>query len=128
MWCNWLCHFRPAMWCDCTCHLLEFSDPPRLSLPSSLPSHGMYFSWGDLDSESSSHSLLATYYDVVHWSRKLFSLSFGNAGKVFVRELTRLFRSYAKESVLEAVALRAVIVHLFSYYGSPMADLNSEIM
>lgn len=55
-------------------------------------------------------SLDEAYAEVVHWRRNTFLVPFGNAGKGFVSELSRLFRAYADGSALEAIALKACTV------------------
>ena len=57
-----------------------------------------------------SQAITAAYTEVVHWNRNLFLVPSGNAGKDFVTELARLFRSYAEASALESVALKAAMV------------------
>ena len=50
------------------------------------------------------------YYTVVRWKKYLFRVPFSKTGKVFASELSRLFRDCADGSVLEAVALKAVMI------------------
>ena len=47
---------------------------------------------------------------MVHWKKNLFPVPYGNAGKRFTSELSRLYRAYAEDSALESVALKAVTV------------------
>ena len=77
--------------------------------PPDAPSPPM-FTWGKLDATSFTQSLEAAYNEVTHWRKNLFSVPFGNAGKKFVVELSRLFRAFAVGSALETVALRAITV------------------
>ena len=53
------------------------------------------------------HSVAVAYDEVVHWDRNIFSVPLGKAGKIYVTELARLFKSYAEGSALEAIALKA---------------------
>ena len=50
------------------------------------------------------------YSEVVHWKRYFFRLPFGHVGNCVVKELTRLFNSFANASALESVALKAAVV------------------
>ena len=50
------------------------------------------------------------YSEVVHWRKNTFLAPYGNAGKSFVSELSRLYKAYADGSALEAVALKACTV------------------
>ena len=84
------------------------SQNPEL-LPYS-PSPQPTLTWGQLDGQDFSQAITAAYAEVVHWNRNLFLVPSGNAGKDFVTELARLFRSYAEASALESVALKAAMV------------------
>ena len=89
------------------------SDPvhgPSCSLPPASPMPNPVFVWGDNDSASIMKSMDETYAEVVHWRKNAFRVPFGNAGKGFVSELSRLFRAYADGSALEAIALKACTV------------------
>ncbi len=79
-------------------------------LPSPSPMADPTFVWGPCDAETFTHSLTAAYTEVVHWKRNLFRVPYGNSGKKFVQELSRLFRAYADQSALESVALQAITV------------------
>lgn len=50
------------------------------------------------------------YDEVVHWRRNIFKILSGKAGKLFVRELARLFKAYAECSTLEGIALNAAML------------------
>ncbi len=78
------------------------------TLPNYDPMAEPQFIWGEIDPESFTQQLNKTYSEVVHWKRNIFSVPSGKAGKSFVSELSRLFRSYAEGSALESVALKAV--------------------
>ena len=49
------------------------------------------------------------YTQIAHWKSNLFKVPSGSTGKQFVAEIARLFESFATESVLEAVALKAAM-------------------
>ena len=54
--------------------------------------------------------MLPIHSEVVKWKPNTFSIPFGNSGKKFVQELSRLFRAYAEGSTLESIALKAITV------------------
>ena len=53
---------------------------------------------GEVDGETFAHSVECCYEEIVHWRRFLFKIPSGKAGKSFVHELTKLFRTYADGS------------------------------
>ena len=67
------------------------------------------FCWGELDASAFTERLNRAYSVVVHWRRNIFNIPSGNADTDFVRELSRLFRAYAKCSSLESIALKAAM-------------------
>ena len=85
--------------------------PPAVQpLPSPSPMATPSFVWGERDAITFSHSLEAAYAEVVHWKPNTFPIPFGNAGKKFTQELSRLFRAYAEGTALESIALKATTV------------------
>ena len=70
------------------------------------------FTWGALSSETFTHSLNATYAEVVHWKKNVFKVPHGNAGKSFVSELASLFQAFAICSALESIALKVMPILL----------------
>ena len=50
------------------------------------------------------------YARAVHWIPNLFKVPFGKHGKSFVKELARLFRSFAEDSAMESIALKAALL------------------
>ena len=68
------------------------------------------FSWGDLSGDECSRILKVYYDEAVRWGRNLFKIPYGKVGNLFVRELSRPFRSYAEASSLESVALTAAVL------------------
>ena len=96
-----------AQVCDPTLQATPFDAHP---LPYPTPMAGPSFVWAECDAETFAHSLSAAYTEVVKWKPNTFSIPFGNSGKKFVQELSRLFRAYAEGSALESVALKAITV------------------
>ena len=87
------------------------------SLPDYSSMADPFFVWGSLDGPSFSSLIRSCYDEVVHWRRNIFKIPSGKAGTSFVRELARLYKSYADSSALESVALYAVMVMPLSYYN-----------
>ena len=55
-------------------------------------------------------SLDAAYHEITHWVKNSFKVLQNSAGKAFVSELTKLFRSVGEGSALESIALKAIFV------------------
>jgi hypothetical protein len=83
---------------------------PVPELPPFLPVSPPDFTWGSLSGQECLTSINNCYQIIVHWNRNLFKVPTGNAGKAFVQELVRLFKSYTNNSALESVALKATFV------------------
>ena len=79
-------------------------------LPTFQPVAEPTFVWGTMDSANFIHSLDAAYSDVTHWIKNCFVVPRCSAGRAFVSELARLFRSVGEGSALESIALKAIIV------------------
>ena len=79
--------------------------PPSFELPANPE-----FTWQDLDSTTFTRLLDSAYNEAVHWRKNCFKIPLGNTGKLFVKELARLFNAFATSSALESVALKAATV------------------
>ena len=79
-------------------------------LPDFIPVQPASFKWGEIEGEAFCQDIQECYNQIVHWRRNLFKVPSGQAGKSFVRGLTRMFQSYADASALETVALQAAMV------------------
>ena len=66
--------------------------------------------WGDCEGLMFQEAIKKAYNQVVHWRRNIFKIPSGKAGKMVVKELTRLFESYADATTLESVAITAAMV------------------
>ena len=64
----------------------------------------------ETEGEAFRQDIQESYNQIVHWRRSLFKVPSEQAGKSFVRELTRMFKSYVEASALECVALQAAMV------------------
>ena len=67
------------------------------------------FKWGDCEGPMFQEAIKKAYNQVVHWYCNIFKISSGK-GKMVVKELTRLFESYADATTLESVAITAAMV------------------
>ena len=85
-------------------------DDPNPHLPPPVPVSDPVFTWGTHSAADFTHSLEATYSEVVHWRRNCFTVPLGKAGKEFVGVLSSLFQAFASASTLESVALKAATV------------------
>ena len=83
---------------------------PGTQLPPFEDAASPNFLWGEIDGESFAHEIECCYAEIVHWRQNRFKLPSGNAGKSFVRELSRLFRAFSDCSTMEAAALKAAMV------------------
>ena len=87
------------------------SSPTQLCpLPLPTPTANPSFFWDEYDSTSIIASMSEAYSEVVHWRRNIFTVPFGNAGKAFVTEISRLFRAYAEGSALECISMKACTI------------------
>ena len=66
-------------------------------------------SGGDIDGASYRNAINDAYSEVVHWRRNVFKVRSGRVGKLFVRELARLFLAYAEGTTLESISLTAAM-------------------
>ena len=80
------------------------------------------FVWGTTDSVSFIRSLDAAYCEVRHWIRNSFVVPRSSAGRAFVSELARLFRSVGEGSALESIALKAFFVVCAPSHNSKERD------
>ena len=68
------------------------------------------FAWGVHNSATIMMTISSVYNEAVQWRRNIFPVPYGNAGKSFVSELSRLFHAYAVGSALECIALKAISI------------------
>ena len=68
------------------------------------------FQWRNMDGETFAHSISCCYPEIVHWKRNLFKIPSGKLGILLVKEITKLFQSYADRSALESIAIKAAMV------------------
>ncbi len=54
--------------------------------------------------------LNVVYEKIVFWRQNLFRLPSGNAGKRFIREVTRLVNSWVEDSSIKTISLKAIMI------------------
>ena len=87
----------------------DVDQAPNYSLPSFRPTVGTDYIWGDLSGQVFSSLIDDAYTQIAHWKSNLLKVPSGSTGKQFVAKITLLFESFATESALEAVALKAAL-------------------
>ena len=114
------------------CHTSECSNASLHSsfsvspLPEFEPLAEPSFTWGVLDGYAFSDVTKSCYDEIVHWKRNLFKVPSGKIGNSFVRQLVRLFRSFADSSALESVVLYAAMVMPSLLLQRPQQKLSSK--
>ena len=68
------------------------------------------FKWNGILGKDCAQLIGRCYSEAVHWVSNLFKVPYGKHGKVFVRELSRFFHSYAEDSAMECIALKAAFL------------------
>ena len=80
----------------------------KLTLSQFSPMASPVFTWGACSSEYIIDALNTTYAEAVHWKMNYFKIPYGNVGKSFVSELSRLFNAFAGGSAMESIVLKGV--------------------
>jgi len=68
------------------------------------------FMWNEISGEKVCEFLISAYEEVIHWKPNIFLIPFGKAGKLFIKELARLYQAFADDSAISSVALLACSV------------------
>ena len=84
------------------------------------------FRWGDLSGIECVQLISECYNEAIHWKTNLFKVPNGRAGDKFIKELSRLFRSYAEGSTLESIALTAAFLLPVLVLQRPSSRLKSK--
>ena len=96
----------------------------RLSVVSISPSHAVTISeraevtnvfspvtaflWGERDGTLFTDDLNVAYEKIVLWRKNLFMLPTGNAGKKYIKDVTRLLNTWTQDSPLRSISLKAI--------------------
>ena len=81
-----------------------------VDLPPFKPVSTASFCWNTLLAVECTDAMNECYEKAVHWIPNLFSLPSGKQGRLFVKELSRLFYLYAEDSAMECIALKAAFL------------------
>lgn len=68
------------------------------------------FRWDEINVNIFCQGITKAYEEIVHWKRNNFLVPSGKVGKSFIRELARLYQSYADNAPLQCIALKACSV------------------
>ena len=99
-----------------TCPSLVPNLSDTLSAPS-LPPFDLpadpSFTWGIHSGHECVQLILKCYDEAIHWKANLFKIPNGKAGENFIKELSRLFRSYAEAHLLNVLLSQLPFSSLF---------------
>ena len=95
-------------------------------LPTFISVSNADFVWGDLEGKAFITSIDCAYEEIVHWKKNLFKVPSGKQGKLFVRELARLYSSYAEGGGLEQCALKAAMTFPTLLLQKPSHESKSK--
>ncbi|MDA8002339.1 MAG: reverse transcriptase domain-containing protein, partial [Alphaproteobacteria bacterium] len=84
--------------------------PEPFDLPQYDPAEAPNFVWGSLKGEQFCRKIDDCYDEMVTWKRNIFKVPSGKQGQAFVRELARLFSSFAEANSMERITLKAAMV------------------
>ena len=76
-------------------------------LPPHQPLQQPLFKWNDIDGPIFIQAINSCYSEVVHWRHNLFKVPAGQAGKAFVKELSRMLLLYGEGTAMECIAMKA---------------------
>ena len=79
-------------------------------LPLFHPVSDPHFKWKDLTGEDCVVLINRCYSKAVHWIPNLFMIPYRKQGKLFIKELTHLFRLYSEDSAMECITLKVALV------------------
>ena len=103
---------------------LTDSSPPSL-LPFELPADPS-FTWGTHFGTECVQLILKCYNETIHWKANLLKIPNGKAGENFIKELSRLFCSYAEGSSMESIGLTAAFLLPILVLQKPPSRLKSK--
>ena len=87
------------------------------------------FHWNEINGNVFFQQVTNAYDDIVHWKRNNSLVQSGKVGKSFIRELARLYQSYADDAPLECIALKACSVfQSLMLYKSQMLKVKQNNM
>ena len=66
------------------------------------------FVWGERDGTLFTDDLNEAYEKTVFWRKNLFTLPTGNAGKKYIKEVTKLLNTWTQDTPLRSISLKAI--------------------
>ena len=75
-----------------------------------LNTYGATFMWGNKPGKEFIRDLDVVYNKIVFYRQNLFKLPLGSAGKDYIRETTRLIKSWTSKSELKNVARKCIMI------------------
>ena len=79
-------------------------------LPEPSPLETPQFQWGNYQPEVVCEIVDKIYVEIVHWNPNLFKVPSGGAGKLFTKELSRLFKAFGTGSGMDLIAFKVIFV------------------
>ena len=84
------------------------------------------FNWGEIDGETFTNNVDIIYEKIVYWKKNLFLLPMGNAGKLFIKEITRLLNSWIEDNALSCIAFKAIMIMPSLLLQKPSRNLKAN--
>ena len=72
--------------------------------------HFQPYVWGNHTIDDLSQITSAVYDEIVFWKKNLFLLPSGQAGKSFIREMTRLIEIWNNDAILKEISLKLLMI------------------
>ena len=98
----------------------------QVNLPAYEPACPPNFVWGDKGGEEVVNDIDKIYSKTVHWRHNLYKIPSGKFGKQFVKEVARLFNTYAEASPMEGITLKAVMALPALVLQKPFRESRSK--
>ena len=101
--------------------------PPNENIDSGNPEiNEATFLWGNKSSLEFTRDLNVIYDKIVFYRQNIFKLPSGSAGKEYIRETTRLIRSWTTKSELKNVAWKCIMIMPCLLLQKPSKDSKSK--
>ena len=84
------------------------------------------FIWGEMSADIFIRDLNFIYEKTVYWKKNIFKLPSGSTGKKFIRECTRLIKSWTSKSALRDIAWKCIMVMPHILLQKPSKDSKSK--
>ena len=84
------------------------------------------FKWGGRDRTLFTDDVNEAYKKIVSWRKNLFMLPTGNAGKKYIKEVTRLLNAWTQNTPLRSISLKAIHTMLALLLQKPSKTSKSR--